>query len=134
MDQNQLLSSAVELGLDHLEKTGSFIPFCQAVNESGETFVYTAASDATFSADQAYQSVLLNVKKDLESRGLQGVAFCFDSRVRLSDSTEKVPAVRVEIHYQGLPAAIWHFLYKLDSGQATVLEYYTNDAKENLFG
>jgi hypothetical protein len=133
MDQNQLLSSAVELGLDLLEKNGSFIPFCKAVNADGETFIYTAASDTSFSSKQAYESVLFNVKRDIDSRRLKGVAFCFDSRVRLSDSKEKVPAVEVEVHYKGLPAAIWYFLYKIEGSKATVLEYYTNDAKENLF-
>jgi hypothetical protein len=134
MDQNQLLSATVELGLDLLEKNGSFFPFCKAVSETGETFVYRAASDASFSAEQAYQSVRLNVQRDMESRRLKGVAFCFDSRVRLSDSTERVPAVEVEIHLHGQPAAVWYFLYKLDGGKASILEHYTNDAKENLFG
>jgi hypothetical protein len=133
MDQNQLLSAAVELALDLLEKNGTFLPFCKAVNDTGETFVYTPASDTPFTAGQAFQSVLSNVKRDLDSRRLQGAAFCFHSRVRLSGATEKVPAVEVEIHFRGLPSAVWYFLYKMDGKKATVLEYYQNDAAHNLF-
>jgi hypothetical protein len=133
MNQDQLLSSAVELGLHLLEKNGSFTPFCKAVNEAGETFVYTAASDAPCSTEQAYNSVLFNVRSDIASRSLKGAAFCFDSQVRLSDRDEKVPAIEVEIHYRGLPAAIYYFLYKIEANKATVLEYYTNAANENLF-
>jgi hypothetical protein len=44
MDPNQLLSSAVEMGLDLLEKQGSFLPYCMAVNAAGETFIYSPAS------------------------------------------------------------------------------------------
>jgi hypothetical protein len=128
MDHNQLLSSTAELGLDLLEKNGSFIPFCKAVNEAGEVFIYTEASGTSFSAEEAYQSVLLNVRRDLESRGLKGVALCSESRMRLSDSTENVPTLAVEVHYKGLPARRWHFLYEMDGKQATVVEYYTNDA------
>jgi hypothetical protein len=134
MDQNQLLSSAVELGLSLLEKNGLLLPFCKAVNETGETFVYTSASsDGSFSEEKAYQSIRLNVKRDIESRRLKGVAFCSDIRVRLPDSTEEVPAVKAEVHYQGLNPRIWYFLYKMDGSQAKVLKYYTNDANENLF-
>jgi len=133
MDQNQLVSATVELGLDLLEKNGSFLPFCKAVNESGETLVYTAASDRDFSAEQAYKSVRSSVIRDLQARSLKGVAFCFPSRVRLSDSKEKVPAIEVEVHYRSLPAKVWYFLYKMDGNKASVLEYYTNDAKEDLF-
>jgi hypothetical protein len=133
MDHNQLLSSAVELGLTLLEKNGSFIPFCKAVNEADEPFIYTAASDISFSSEQAYESVLFNVKRDIANRGLKGVAFCFDSRVRLSDSTEKVPAVEVAVHYKRLPATIWYFLYKMEIGKAAVIEYYTKAASESLF-
>jgi hypothetical protein len=39
-----LLSSAVEMGLDLLEKQGSFLPYCMAVNDAGETFIYSPAS------------------------------------------------------------------------------------------
>jgi len=133
MDQNQLLSSAVELGLSLLEKNGSFSPFCKAVNAAGETFVYTAASETDFSAQEAFESVLLRVRRDIEGRGLRGAAFCFDSRVRLSGSTEKVPALEVELHCQGIPAAVWYFLYRMDGTKATVLQYYNNHAKNNLF-
>jgi hypothetical protein len=133
MERNQLISSAVELGLDLIDKNGTFVPFCKAVSESGETFVYTAASDTGFTAEQAYESVSLNVKRDLVIRRLKGVAYCFHSRVRLVGSTEKVPAVELEIHYQGFPAEIWYFLYKTEKGRATILQSYTNPAKENLF-
>jgi hypothetical protein len=78
-------------------------------------------------------SVVADENRDLEIRRLQGVAFCFNSRVRFADSPDKVPAVEVEVHYKGLPATIWHFLYQMDAGKAKVLEYYTNEAKENLF-
>jgi hypothetical protein len=133
VDQNKLLSSAVELGLELLETSGSFVPFCKAVDGAGETFIYTPASDKEFTNEQGYESVLLNVKRDLEPRQLKGVAFCFHSRVRLSDSEEKVPAIEVEVHYKGQPATVWYFLYKMDGSTATVLEYYKNDANSNLF-
>jgi hypothetical protein len=132
MDPNQLVSSTVELGLDLLEKNGTFLPFCKAVNEMGETFLYTAASDTDFSNDQAYQSVLSHVKRDLVPRGLRGAAFCFHSRVTLSDSPEKVPVVEVEVHYRGLQGMIWYFCYKTEGSKASVTEYFTNPAHEYL--
>jgi hypothetical protein len=131
MDQNQLLSSAVEIGLDLLEKNGGFTPFCKAVNEAGETFIYTTESDTGDSPERAYESVLFNVKRDVASRGLRGAAFCIDVTVRLSDSEDRVPAVKVETHYIGSPAAIWYFLYKIEASKA--IEYHTYAATENLF-
>ena len=133
MDQNQLLSSAVELALDLLEKNGSFLPFCKAVNDAGETFIYSPASDSDFSSQQAYDSVLLNVKRDLSSRGLKGVAFCFDSRVRLSDSPDKVPAIEVEVHYRGEPSGISYFLYEMEGTTANISNYFTNPLDGSLF-
>ena len=62
-----------------------------------------------------------------------GVAFCHHTRIRFADSDEKVPAVEVELHYRGQPAAIWYFAYKMEGNPAKVLEYYTNAAGENLF-
>jgi hypothetical protein len=135
MDQNELLSSAVELGLDLLEKRGTFLPFCKAVNAAGETFIYTPASRSGegFTEAQASESVRSNVKRDLWPRGLVGVAFCRHTRIRFADSAEKVPAVEVEMHYRGQPPAVWHFPYKMEGKTATVLEYYTNGAEEDLF-
>lgn len=133
MDQNQLLSATVELGLDLLEKNGTFTPFCKAATNAGESMVYTAASDTGFSPDEAYESVLFNVKNDLEKRNLVGAAFCFHSKVRIGTSEEKKPAIEVEMHYQGAPAAIWYFLYRMDGKKASVMEYYKNDAVDDLF-
>jgi len=135
MDQNQLLSATAELALDLLEKNGSFIPFCKAVNDSGETFNYVGAtaSNTSMTADAAYKGILSNVTKDIPSRNLKGIAFCFDSRVKMSDSEERTAAIEVEMHYRGLPAKIWYFPYSLLDGKATVLEYYSNDAQHNLF-
>src|SRR5262245_36327771 len=133
MDHNQLLSSAVELGLDLLEKHGTFLPYCKAVNAAGEPFIYTPASDKGLTEAQAAESVRSNVLRDLGPRGLVGVAFCYHTRIRFADSNEKVPAVEVELHYRGQPAAVWYFPYKLEGNTATVLEYYTNAAREDLF-
>lgn len=135
MDANQLLSSAVELGLDLLEKRGSFLPYCKAVNAAGESFIYTpaSASEKEFTEAQASESVRSNVLRDLQARELAGLAFCHHTRIRFADSAEKVPAVEVELHYRGQAAAVWHFPYKLDGGTATVLEYYTNAAEVDLF-
>jgi hypothetical protein len=133
MDPNQLLSATVELGLDLLAKNGFYLPFCKAVNEADDSFVYTAESEHGLSSEKAYESVLVNVKRDLAKRGLKGVAFCFDSRVRLSDSHEKVPAVEIELHYKGRPTTIWHFLYKFEAGKATVNEYHNSEANKSLF-
>jgi hypothetical protein len=44
-----------------------------------------------------------------------------------------VPAVEIEMHYRGKPAIVWYFLYGMEGNTATVLEYYTNSAEENLF-
>jgi hypothetical protein len=135
MDQNQLLSSAVELGLDLLEKRGTFLPFCKAVNAAGETYIYTPASDSGegFTDAQASKSVRSNVVSDLQRRGLIGLAFCRHTRIRFADSAEWVPAVEVEMHYRGQPSAVWHFPYKMEGKTATVLEYYTNEAEKDLF-
>ena len=133
MDHNQLLSSAVELGLDLLEKHGTFLPYCKAVNAAGEPFIYTPASDKDLTEAQADESVRSNVLRDLGPRGLVGVAFCHHTRIRFADSDEKVPAVEVELHYRGQPAAVWHFPYKMEGNTAKVLEYYTNQAEEDVF-
>ena len=135
MDQNQLLSSAVEMGLDLLEKHGSFLPFCKAVNAAGEPFIYSpaSASGEGFTEAQASESVRFNVLRDLRTRELVGIAFCHHSRIRFADSDEKVPAVEVELHYRGHPAAVWFFPYKLEGNTAKVLEYYTNETEEDLF-
>jgi hypothetical protein len=135
MDQNQLLSSAVEMSLDLLEKHGSFLPYCKAVDAAGETFIYTPASHSgkAFTEAQASESVRSNVLRDLRPRGLVGVAFCRHARIRFADSAEKVPAVEVKLHYRGEPPAVWHFPYKMEGKTATVLEYYTNESEEDLF-
>jgi hypothetical protein len=134
MDYNHLLSSTVDLGFDLLEKNGSFSPFCKAVSQDGQSFVYAAASDSVLSPKQIYDGIKRDVSRDLETRGLIGIAFCFDSSVRFSDSQEDVPAVELEVHYQGLSPSIWYFTYKIDGGKASVLEYYRKDARDDLFG
>jgi hypothetical protein len=103
MDQNQLLSSAVEMSLDLLERNRSFLPFCKAVDSVGETFIYTPASPSgePFTEAQAFESVRSNVSRDIEPRGLVGVALCRHTRIRFADSPEKVAAVEVELHYPG---------------------------------
>jgi hypothetical protein len=135
MDQSQLLSSAVEMSLDLLEKRGSFLPFCKAVDEAGQTLIYTASSGPgkSFTEAQASESVRSNVLRDIRSRGLTGVAFCHHARIRFDDTSEEVPAVVVEQHYLGQPSAIWHFPYKMDGETASVLEYYKNEAQDDLF-
>jgi hypothetical protein len=135
MDANQLLSSAVELGLDLLEKNGSFLPFCKAINAAGESFIYSpaSASGKSFTEAEASESVRTNVLRDLRARGLVGIAFCYHSRIRFADSDEKVPAIEVELHYRSQPAALWYFPYRMEGETAKVLEYYSNDAKEDLF-
>jgi hypothetical protein len=132
---NQLLSSAVEMALDLLEKHGSFLPYCKAVNATGELFIYSPASSGgkDFTEAQASESVRFNVLRDLEPRGLAGLAFCHHTRLRFADSDEKVPALEVELHYHGQPAAVWYFPYKMEGNTANVLEYYSNEAKEDLF-
>lgn len=135
MDYNRLLSSAVEIGLDLLEKHGSFLPYCKAVNAAGEPFIYSpaSASGKGFTEVQASESVRTNVLRDLRPRGLVGVAFCHHTWIRFADSDDKVPAVEVELHYRGQPAAVWYFPYKMEGTTAKVLEYYTAEAKEDLF-
>ena len=135
MDSNQLLSSAVEMGLDLLEKHGSFLPYCRAVNAAGESFIYSPASapGKALTEAQASESVRSNVLCDLRPRGLVGVAFCHHTRIRFADSPEKVPAVEVELQFRGQQAAVWYFPYKMDGKTAKVLEYYTNAADEDLF-
>jgi hypothetical protein len=135
MDQSQLLSSAVEMGLDLLEQNGSFLPYCKAVDTAGKTVIYTAASTSStgFTEAQASESVRDNVMRDLQLRNLVGIAFCHHTRIRFADSDQKVPAVEVELHYRGQPSAIWYFPYKMEGKTATVLEYYTDKANENLF-
>ena len=133
MGQEQLLSSTVELGLDLLEKHGSFLPFCRAINSAGERFVYGSESDQPFTEAQASESVRSAILLDLRSRDLVGVAFCHHARVRFSDSDQMVPAIEVELHYRGQPAAAWHFPYKMEGKTAEVLEYYTNRADQDLF-
>jgi hypothetical protein len=153
MGPDELVSSAAELALSLLEKNGSFLPNCKAVNEAGETIIYTPGdmpetiiyaprdplpsiddeeSGTPISDEEAYESVLRNVKKDLASRRLKGVAFCFHISVQLSPSEEKIPALKLEVHYKGLPAVIYYFIYKMEGSTAKVLEYYTNPARENL--
>jgi hypothetical protein len=126
MDHNQLLSSAVEMGLDLLEKHGSFLPFGKAVNATGEPFIYSpaSASGKGFKEAQASQSVRSNILRDLQPRALVGVAFCHHTRIRFAGSDEKVPAVEVELHYRGQPAAVWYFPYRIEGNTATVLEYF----------
>jgi hypothetical protein len=135
MDQNQLLSTAVEMGLDLLEEHGSFLPYCKAINAAGEAFIYTPASEsgAVFTEAQASESVRSNVLRDLPRRGLVGLAFCHHTRIRFADSHEKAPALEIELQYRGWPPAVWYFLYKLEGNTASILEYYTNEAKEDLF-
>src|SRR5690349_17320642 len=98
MDHNRLLSSAVELGLDLLERNGSFLPYCKAVNAAGEPFIYGPASGSGkgFTEAQASESVRSNVLRDLRPRALVGAAFCHHTRIRFADSDEMVPAVEVE--------------------------------------
>ena len=135
MDHSQLLSSAVEMGLDLLEKHGSFLPFCRAVNAAGELIIYSpeSRSGQDFTEAQATESVRSNVLRYLRSRGLVGVAFCRHTRIRFADSVEKVPAIEVELHYRGQRAAVWHFPYRMEGNTATVLEYYNTKAGEDLF-
>lgn len=135
MDQNQLLSSAVEMGLDLLEKQGSFIPYCKAVNAVGETFIYSPASRVGkgFTEAQASESVRSNLLREVRPRGLVGVAFCHHTRIRFADSAEKVPAIEIELHYRGQPAAMWYFPYKMDGKTATVLEYFSNAIQRDVF-
>jgi hypothetical protein len=135
MDHDQLLSATVEMGLDLLEKQGSFLPFCKAVNAAGESFIYSPASASgnDFTEVQASESVRSNVVRDLRPRELVGAAFCRHTRIRFADSDEKVPAVEVELHYSGQPATVWHFPYKMEGKTANVLQYYTNEAGEDLF-
>jgi hypothetical protein len=135
MDPNQLLSRTVEMGLDLLEKNGDFLPFAIALDGAGERVIYTpgSESDETFTKAQAYDSVRTLVARDLAPRGLFGVAFCFHSRIRFADSDEKTPAVEVELHYRGQPAAVWYFLYRMEGAKAEVLNYHTNEANVDLF-
>ena len=135
MDANQLLSSAVETGLDLLEKHGAFLPYCKAVDAAAEPFFFSpaSASGKSFTEAQASESVRSNALRDIHPRGLVGLAFCHHTRIRFADSTEKVPAVEVELHYRGQPAAVWYFPYKLACGTATVLEYFTNPAAVDVF-
>jgi hypothetical protein len=154
MDQDQLVSSTAELGLDLLEKGGSFLPFCKTVNEAGETIIYTPGDtpetivyapgdplppvetegpDFFVPDEEAYESVLRNVKRDMASRRLKGIAFCFHIPVQRPPSEEKIPALKVEVHYKGLPSVIYYFPYKMEGSTAKVLEYYTTPAEENLF-
>jgi hypothetical protein len=135
MDANQLLSSAVETGLDLLEKHGSFLPYCKAVDAAGEMFFYSPASTSGkgFTEAQASESVRSNALRDIQARELVGLAFCHHSRIRYADSAEKVPAVEVELHHRDQPAAVWYFPYKLEGGTATVLEYFSNPAAVDVF-
>lgn len=135
MDSNQLLSSAVENGLDLLEKNSSFLPYCRAVDSTGGVFIYSPASspDDGCTELQALESVRSGVLRDLSPRGLVGAAFCRHARIRVADSVEKMAAVEVELHYRGQPAAIWYFTYRMEGDVAKVLEYFCNDAGESLF-
>ena len=135
MDANQLLSSAVETGLDLLERHGSFLPYCKAVNAAGEPFIYSpaSASGSDFTEAQASESVRSNALREIKARGLVGLAFCHHTRIRFADSPGKVPAVEVELHYRGQPAAVWYFPYKLEGGTASVLEYFTSPAAVDVF-
>jgi hypothetical protein len=154
MNQNQLVSSTAELGLDLLEKRGSFLPFCNTVNEAGETIIYTPGDtpetivyapgdplppvetevpDFFYPDEEAYESVLRNVKRDMASCHLKGIAFCFHISVQLPPSEDRIPALKVEVHYEGLPSVIYYFTYKIEGGTAKVLQYYANPAKQNLF-
>jgi hypothetical protein len=134
MDQNELLSSAVELGLDLLEKRGSFLPFCKAVNAAGETFIYTpaSASDQGLTEAHASESVRSSVRRELRLRGLVGLAFCRHTQIRFADSNN-APSIEVQMHYRGQRSAVWHFPYKMEGNTATVLEYYTNEVEEDFF-
>ena len=133
MNHNQLLSAAVELALDLIEKNETFLPFAMAVSESGESVIYSPDSDKEYTLEQAFESVRLSVQRDLENRRLIGVAFCFHSRMRLPDWQEKSPAVEVELHFRGTPSALWYFPYKMEGKTAKVFDSITNDAEENLF-
>ncbi|MHB1559740.1 MAG: hypothetical protein ACYC61_20010 [Isosphaeraceae bacterium] len=136
MDQNKLLSSAVETGLDLLDQHGSFLPFCTAVDAAGQTFIYVAGSEEAegfISEWQASESVRCNVRRDLRPRGLVGAAFGHHVRIRFAESPEMVPAVKVELHDRGRRAVVWHFLYKLEGGSATVLESFNQPAEARLF-
>jgi len=133
---------------------GTFLPFCETVNEAGEKFIYSpgdmpetivfTASDPLPSEDDdepgtpcsdedAYESVLRNVMNDLASRRLYGAAFCFHILVQQPQSEVKTPAIKVEIHYKGLPAVIYYFPYKMEGSTAKILECYVNPATRNLF-
>jgi hypothetical protein len=135
MDHNQLLSSAVETGLDLLEKHGSFLPYCKAVGAAGQTFVYIAGleeDEGSIGESQASESVRFNVLRDLQPRASIGAAFCHHTRIRFADSDERVPAVKVELHYRGRPAVVWHFPYKLE-GRSATLGSYNQPAEASLF-
>jgi hypothetical protein len=129
----KLLSTTVELALDLLEKNGDFIPFCKAVSEAGEKFIYQAGAGGPCTHEEGYQSIVFHAKKDLTSRDLKGVAFCQHYWVRFAANEDKVPAIKIELHYKGQPAKHWYFLYKLEGKQAEVLEYFPNPADEDLF-
>jgi hypothetical protein len=98
MNPNELLSSAVELALELMEKNGSFLPYCKAVNASGDTFVYAPGelSGEDITGARAAESVRFNVVRDLRSRGLVDIAVCDHTVIRF-DSGEKTAAVRVAI-------------------------------------
>jgi hypothetical protein len=135
MDQSQLLSSAVELGLSLLEKNRTFLPFCKAVSIDGDTFVYTPNSESTLTCEEAADSVLKSVMSDIDSRRLEGIALCSDRLVKRSDLKNCVPAIKVELHFRGTQAVTWYFFYDWDGKKVNVLNYCneTEPAAENLF-
>jgi hypothetical protein len=135
MDPNQLLSSAVELGLELLESRGSFLPYCKAVGTAGEPIVYSPATadGEDFTEEQAFASIWTSVFADLGPRGLVGAAFCRQTHIRFEDSEDRIPAIEVELHYRGQPPAVWHFVYQMDGNTANVQEYYTSEAGSDLF-
>ena len=135
MDSNHhhLLTSALELALNVLEKNGTFLPFCKGETESGQQFVYTPSSDSNFSCKQAYESIRSHVLADVTAGNLSAVAFCFDTQVRLSDSNTAIPAIEIRLHQKGQRAAVWYFVYRMEGSEARVMEYYTSGADEDLF-
>lgn len=136
MTPEDLAGSAAGLALDLIDKNGTFLPICKAVDDAGTTFVYTPASELGQTADtrRGFESVRASVERDRDGRRLAAAAFAFHSRVRVAGAAEKVPAVEVELHARGRPVVVYYFLYRSAGGRAEVVESHTAPGGGSLFG
>lgn len=130
---NELLSEAIRIALQLVEKHGNHVPFCLVITINGELTNIVADDTEVKDRDVLFESVRQRVLEQIHARQLQAVAFAKNMRFHLENNSASKEAIQITLDHLQDSGCICYLPYEIVGGRVVPGEPIATTLEQQIF-